>query len=638
MQNKNIEEAVNCFKSGEFIIAQKKVNELIKEFPNNHSLYNLLGSILFSQKNFDEAVINYKKSIKINPNYAQGHNNLALTLAALKKITESIHNYQQAIKIKPDYVEAYNNLALLFNRIGKFDESINNYYQAIKIKPDYIEAHKSLGKLLRKIGKVEEARKCFKKVTDLEPNNIEYKISKELLIAPIVKSTKEINFYRSQYEKGLQSLKNSKYVTDYPGSTIKINSFYLSYHNKDNLELMIKSADLFKQMIPTINYVSKNLNKKNGKKIRIGFISEFLTNHTIGKLFGGVIKNINKKKFEVIIFHTKQTKKSEMKDEIDDSANKIVILNINIREQQQQIENENLDIIFYPDISMSPATYFLPYSRLAAVQIASFGHPETTGIDTIDYFLSSTLFEQNSTKKKYSERLICLSEFPIYYEPPKNLGLMKNRKDLKLPKNARLYGCLQTLFKLHPDFDAILAEILTRDPEGCVVLIGGKGKVKHWSEDLKNRWSKNFPIINERSFFTKNLSLLDFISLCNCVDVLLDPLYFGGGNSVLEALTVGTPTITMPDSYLRSNVAAAAYKQMKILKPPIAQNNNEYINLAIELAQNRKKNLSLRKNLKISAKKYLYKNLKVVNKFENFLEKAYQESLKGNKLKDGCIF
>ena len=287
---------------------------------------------------------------------------------------------------------------------------------------------------------------------------------------------------------------------------------------------------------------------------------------------------------------------------------------------------------------MSSITYFLPFSRFAPVQIVSWGHPETTGINTIDYFLSSTLFELDNTKKKYSEKLVCLSQFPSYYEPPQNLGLMKNRKDLKLPENVRLYGCPQTLFKLHPDFDAILAKILVRDPKGYIVLIGGKGKIKYWSEALKKRWTKSFSILNERVLFTKNLSLLEYISLCNCTDVLLDPFYFGGGNSILEAMMVGTPTVTMPGTYLRTNIATAAYKQMKISKPPIAQSPKEYIDLAIKLAQDNRKNRSLRKKLKTQANKYLYKNLKVLNKFEKFLKEAHRAAQKGNKLKDGCVF
>jgi predicted O-linked N-acetylglucosamine transferase (SPINDLY family) len=401
---------------------------------------------------------------------------------------------------------------------------------------------------------------------------------------------------------------------------------------------MKNTSDLFRQIIPNINYVSKNIDEqKKQKRIRVGFISGFLTKHTVGKLFGGLIKNIDRKKFDIIIFHTHRTKKSLMKNEIDSRSNKIINLSNRIKEQHEQVEKENLDIIFYPEIGMSSITYFLAFARLAPVQIVSWGHPETTGINTIDYFLSSTLLEPNNVRRKYSERLICLSQFPLYYEPPQNLGTLKNRKDLKLPENIRLYGCPQSLFKLHPDFDSILAEILDQDPEGRIILIGGEGKKKYWLEILKKRWSKNFPILNKKVLFTNTLSLLEFISLCKCVNVLLDPIHFGGGNSFLETMLVGTPSITMPGTHLKTNIIAAAYKQMKISKPPIVQSSKEYINLVIELAQDDKKNLSLREESKTAANKYLYNNLKALKEFEQFLEEAHTTAQSGNKLKDSHI-
>jgi len=351
-----------------------------------------------------------------------------------------------------------------------------------------------------------------------------------------------------------------------------------------------------------------------------------LTDHTVGKLFGGLIKNINREKFEIIIFHTFNTKKSFIKNEIDSSANKVINLKTKINEQQLQVEKENLDIIFYPDIGMSPITYFLAFARLAPVQIASWGHTETTGIDTIDYFLSSKLFEDENANKKYSEKLICLNQIPTYFEPPENIGTLKNRSELKLPEKSRLYGCPQALFKLHPDFDKILSEILIRDTDGYVILIGNEGKDKFWSEILKKRWSKNFPILNKKVLFTKRLSLLEFFSLSSCVDVLLIPIHFGGGNTSLEAMIFGTPSITMPGKYLRKNITTGIYKQMKILNPPVTKNIEEYIDLAIKIAKDSKKNNSLREESKKAANKYLFKNQKALKEFENFLIKVHQKA------------
>ena len=92
--------------------------------------------------------------------------------------------------------------------------------------------------------------------------------------------------------------------------------------------------------------------------------------------------------------------------------------------------------------------------------------------------------------------------------------------------------------------------------------------------------------------FTNTLSLLEFISLCKCVNVLLDPIHFGGGNSFLETMLVGTPSITMPGTHLKTNITAAANK-------------------------------------------HLYNNLKALKEFEQFLEEAHTTAQSGNKLKDG---
>ena len=65
------------------------------------------------------------------------------------------------------------------------------------------------------------------------------------------------------------------------------------------------------------------------------------------------------------------------------------------------------------------------------------------------------------------------------------------------------------------------------------------------------------------------------------------------------------------------------------------ENFNGIIYLAIELAQDDKKNLSLREESKTAANKYLYNNLKALKEFEQFLEEAHTAAQTGNKLEDG---
>ena len=70
--------------------------------------------------------------------------------------------------------------------------------------------------------------------------------------------------------------------------------------------------------------------------------------------------------------------------------------------------------------------------------------------------------------------------------------------------------------------------------------------------------------------------------------MLLDPLYYGAGNSFFESMVYGTPTITLPTDHIKSRLVLGAYKQMGVSDAPIANSVDEYIKLAIEYANSDK--------------------------------------------------
>ena len=99
MKDNNIQNLINLYKSGKFSIAEKKAIKLIKKDPNNFFLLNLFGIILASQEKLDKAIINYRKSIKINPNYIDAYNNLGGAFLQLKKFNECINILRQQLKL-----------------------------------------------------------------------------------------------------------------------------------------------------------------------------------------------------------------------------------------------------------------------------------------------------------------------------------------------------------------------------------------------------------------------------------------------------------------------------------------------------------------------------------------------------------
>ena len=620
MQQNLYDDAINFFE-----IALKKNPDLKQANLNLSKIYSEFGDSFLIGGNYESARKNYNLAIYHDKKNISAYNNLGNIFLSSGKINEAKINYEKAIEIDPEHYQSHSNLGIVLNNLGDFENSIDHYETAIKIRPDFEEAYNNLAISLVNSGDSKEATEIYNKILKLNPKKTQYSINANLTFPIIPNSNDDLDFWRQKYISGIKTLKENKYSIDDPQNQINPPAFNLSYSEVDNCKILKDLSNLFRNIIPIINFKTKNtynLSKSKNLKIKIGFISEFFTDHSIGKLYRGLIKKLDRKKFEVLVFHLPKTKKGNIKNEIDIDADKVISLKGKIENQQQEIERFSLDFIFYPDIGMSSSTYFLAHSRLAPIQIMSWGHPETSGIDTIDYFISSTFIEKDNADTFYSEKLIRLKRIPMYFIPPTEPKEKLSRHDFNLPDNKNLYCCPQSLFKIHPDFDSALEKIVKEDKKSQIIMI--ESKYKSHKEKLKKRWKINHPLLIEKTIFLKSMSLDKFLSLIDISDVLLDPFYFGAGVSFSESMIFGTPTITMPGIFMRSRIAAGAYKQMNVSNPPVARNIDEYVGLAIKFANDKKRNEEMRKLLKKESKINLFNDNKALHEIENFLINSYE--------------
>ena len=203
---------------------------------------------------------------------------------------------------------------------------------------------------------------------------------------------------------------------------------------------------------------------------------------------------------------------------------------------------------------------------------------------------------------------------PMIYEMPK---IQHRIKDTELSKK-NIYSCPQTMFKFHPDFDHILAEILKKDKRGVLYLIKDNNKIYY--NKLIERFKKIENFDMERVIFLDPLSRDDYINHLGTSSVLLDPLYFGAGNSFHESMVYGTPTVTMPTKFIKSRIVSAAYIQMEINNSPVVKTKNEYIELAVDIA-NSENLLEIKKYYQTRAKEKLFNTSKAGEEFNKILLK-----------------
>src|SRR5262249_48926517 len=91
-----------------------------------------------------------------------------------------------------------------------------------------------------------------------------------------------------------------------------------------------------------------------------------------------------------------------------------------------------------------------------------------SGLPTVDVFLSCAAMEPADAHEHYTERLVTLPALGTHYLSPA-LPAPLSRQRMGLPEQRTLYLLPQTLYKLHPDTDAVLVEIVRRDPSARFV-------------------------------------------------------------------------------------------------------------------------------------------------------------------------
>ena len=530
--------------------------------------------------------------------------------------------FEKALSIHPENISILENLALTNYNLNNLGDCELQLKKILSLDKNSKKIYNFLLKVLREQDNLKELKKYTKE--GLEKNIVDKKFSIiNNIVFPFINEDKdEIKNYRDQTNKYLDDFLNSdkNIELNIDKQSIDPPIFNYSYDEFDNLELNKKFVKLFKKIYPQLNIEIK-LNEKNTDRIKIGFISEYFSNHTIGKLFRGTIFELNQNKFEIYIFHTNKTKKGKIfSDFLSKEINynlKNVILPNSFEEKVEMIKSKKLDLVFYPDIGMSSDLYFLTFIRFAKYQITSWGHPISTGNPNIDFFISSSKSEIKNAQSHYSEKLIFLDHMLYYYKPETSLTLNSDSMN-----NQNIYSCPQTLFKIHPDFDQMIKQILVKDKKAKIYFI--KDSNKTLFNKLITRFKKTIGSDMDRIIFNETMSVENYLNHCGSSSVLLDPIIYGGGNSFYESMIYGTPTVTLPTNYLKNRLTLGAYNQMEVEDAPIVNSPEQYVDKAVEIANYEpKKLLETKARYKDAAFNKLFENKKYINKLEEFLTSLF---------------
>ena len=113
-----LQQLINLYQQGQLQQTVDSAIQLLSQFPNSLTLYNIQGAANAGLGQFDSAIDSFKQALKIKPDNAGVYNNIGNVLRDQGDLEAAIESYKKALKIKPEYADAYSNMgAVLKDRV-----------------------------------------------------------------------------------------------------------------------------------------------------------------------------------------------------------------------------------------------------------------------------------------------------------------------------------------------------------------------------------------------------------------------------------------------------------------------------------------------------------------------------------------
>lgn len=593
------------------------------------------GNAHLRLKNFDQALASYAQAIHLNPDFADAYLATACVLDDLYRFEEAVSYYQRALDINPNYPEAYINLGNTLNELGRSNQAIESFQNALALKPNAIACY-ALGSTLMAAGRVSDAIEQFRRAIELDPLHASARWGLAMAqILPIYEKLIDMEESRRSFANAVADLD----VWFSPARTglgiAAVGSkqpFFLAYHPCNNRTLLESYGRLCTRLMGDDEDIASKIppiSPGSVRKLRVGVVSAQVHDHSVWiAITRGWIQHLDPARFEVHVFHLGRYADDETA-RARREATDFVSTPRKLADWSQAIKDAQLDVLIFPEIGMDRLTTQLAAKRLVAVQIASWGHPQTTGLPTIDLFLSAELFEPSNGEQHYSEKLVCLPSIGVCVEPLLPNVVTPDLSAIGLPNDEPLLLCPGAPFKYSPEHDQVWVEL------GMFLQAHGTGRLVFFRSH-RTEMTMQFEQRLRRAFahagadFDRTVCLVptvprkQFYGLMRRATLMLDTIGFSGFNTALQALECGLPIVAFEGAFMRGRLASGLLRRIG-LDEWVATSTTAFIEKAMRLVLDESVGIELSKQIGLRSS-VLFNDLEPVRALEQVLVDAVGHS------------
>ena len=589
-----------------------------------------LSRLLLDTEQLEQAEVSYRREIEVTPGHFGPYHQLGVVLNRTARYAEAIEMFKRAISLNPHSGASYYSLASTY---GDFDDDSEeslalaraNFEKAVEVEPKVSGFHCSLGFSYWRWAQLDRAMASFDRAIELDPNNAKARWARVMLWAPAF-SSKGANDSpdRSGFGAELARFEEWWVQSDTDGDQFvgDLQPFFLTYQEESNLALLKRYGQVCAMAMQRWldRQKSPAFKRPMGKRIRLGIVSGDIRLHSVWMaLIKGWFQSFDLERFELVVFSLgdqgdPETSWARSKSDIFVSGPKT------LSQWVAAMREQNCEILLYPAVGLHPMTLKLASLRLAPVQINTWGHPDTSGLPTLDYYVSADRFEPADAQDDYSERLVLLPHLGNRIQPLavpiSDPGFAAMNIDLERP----ILVCPGSPFKYQPAHDHIFVEIAQRIPDAQLVFF--RPSVATLANLLHVRITKEFEAaglnVMDHVRFVRWLNFQEYHCLLRRADVMLDTIGFSGYNTAVQAMECGLPLVTREGRFLRGRLASGVLRRMDLVEL-IVQTKADYVDLVVRLAADPDYQAYIRQEIE-QRRSVLFDDQSAMGPFQDFLE------------------
>ncbi|WP_374449336.1 tetratricopeptide repeat protein [Stella sp.] len=551
------------------------------------------GILLARAGRFAEAVARIEAALSSGPDAADLRWELGRALERLGNSERAIREYRRGLELAPDHPGILASLGSALWLRRESAPAMEALRRAVELRPDWVPVRDSLANAHHYIGEWDEAERIFDETLRLRPDDLTSRLNACIArLRVIYADPAERQRSRAAYIRDLHALER----LPLPASVDELlrvlgarKPFLLAYQGEVDRDLQAVYGGLLCRAVaarhPEFVRPLPPRPPAPGERIRVGILSAFFRHHSNWKMrLRAWLEDLDRDRFEVHAYFPGEGADAETA-RARSLADAFVEGSRSVADWARRIRADRLHVLLIPEIGMNSTTMQLAAMRLAPVQASSWGHPQTSGMPTVDDFLSSAMMEPADGEQHYTERLVRLPGLSCRPIPVAKAPERVTRAELGVGPDHVLYWCCQSLYKYLPEHDDVFPRIAARLPAARFLFLGHPDgpKVELAFQQRIGRAFAAFGLdAAVHCRFLGRLSSERFAGCAQASDIFLDSIGWSGCNSTIEGMMFDLPVVTWPGRTMRARHSDAILRLAGIARTIVAT-REAYVELAARI-------------------------------------------------------